>query len=126
MKLRNPLANALNHGSAGDGVGHWWAQRLSAILLLVLMAWVVYAFTVLAGADYQAAREWLGQPIHAALAALFVLTALYHATLGLQVVIEDYIHHRAAEIILLVTIKLAAVIAAVLVVFALFNIASGV
>lgn len=126
MKFRNPMANALNHGSAGDGVGHWWAQRLSAILLLVLIGWVVYAFTVLAGADYQGARAWLGQPIQAALAALFLLTALYHGTLGLQVVIEDYIHHRAAEIILLVAIKLGAVVAALLVVFALFNIASGV
>lgn len=126
MKFRNPMANALNHGSAGDGVGHWWAQRLSAILLLLLMGWVVYALTVLAGADYQSAREWLGQPIHAALAALFVVTALYHSTLGLQVVIEDYVHHRAAELFLLVTIKLAAVVAALLVVFALFNIASGV
>lgn len=126
MKFRNPMANALNHGSAGDGVGHWWAQRLSAILLLALIGWVVYAFTVLAGTDYQGAREWLGSPIHAAMAALFVLTALYHATLGLQVVIEDYIHHRATEIILLVAIKLAAVVAALLVVFALFNIASGV
>lgn len=126
MKFRNPMANALNHGSAGDGVGHWWAQRLSAMLLLVLIGWVVYAFTVLAGADYQGARAWLGQPIHAALAALFLLTALYHGTLGLQVVIEDYVHHRAAEVILLVAIKLGAVVAAVLVVFALFNVASGV
>lgn len=126
MKFRNPMANALNHGSAGDGVAHWWAQRLSAILLLLLMGWVVYALTVLAGADYQSAREWLGQPVHAGLAALFVLTALYHSVLGLQVVIEDYVHHRAAEVFLLVTIKLVAVVAAVLVVFALFNVASGV
>lgn len=126
MKFRNPLANALNHGSAGDGVGHWWAQRLSAMLMVVLTAWSVYAVSVIVGGDYATIRAWLAQPVHAALASLFVLTALYHATLGLQVVIEDYVHQRAFEMFLLISIKLLAVISALVVVFSMFAIASGV
>ena len=126
MKFRHPLANALNHGAAGGGVGHWWAQRLSAMLLIVLTLWSVYAISVVVGSDYATARAWLAQPIHAGLAALFVIAALYHATLGLQVIIEDYIHQRALEMGLLVTIKLAAAITAVVVVFSMFAIASGV
>jgi len=125
MKLRNPLANALHHGSSGDAVGHWWAQRLSAMLLLVLIGWALYALTVLVGSDYESARAWLGQPVNAALAVLFIVSALYHASLGLQVVIEDYVHHRPTEVIALVAIKLGAVIAGALVVFAIFNIAMG-
>lgn len=125
MKLRHPLAHALNHGSSKDGVGHWWAQRLSAILLLALMAWFVYAIGAVAGADFESARAWLGRPVHAALGALFVLTGLYHASLGLQVVIEDYVHHRPTELVALVVIKLLAIVTAALVIFALFNISVG-
>lgn len=125
MKLRHPLAHALNHGSSKEGVAHWWAQRLSAILLLALMVWFVYATGALAGADFETARAWLGRPVHAALAAVFVVTGLYHASLGLQVVIEDYVHHRPTELISLVAIKLVAIVAAALVVFSLFNISVG-
>jgi succinate dehydrogenase / fumarate reductase membrane anchor subunit len=125
MRFRHPMANALNHGSSGDGVAHWWAQRLSAIFLGLLTMWTVYALSVLAGSDYESARQWLSSPIQATVATLFVLTALYHATLGLQVVIEDYIHQRALEVFLMVGIKLAAVIGAFVVVFSMFQIAVG-
>lgn len=126
MRFRNPMANALNHGSAGEGVRHWWAQRLSAILLAVLTVWSVYAVSVLSGSDFATAREWLGAPSNAALGTLFILAALYHASLGLQVVIEDYIHHRATEIVLLVAIKLAALFGGLLALFSMFQIAMGV
>lgn len=125
MKLRHPLANALNHGASKDGVSHWWAQRLSAMLLLLLMGWFVYAIGALAGADFEAARDWLGQPVNAALGTLFLLTGLYHASLGLQVVIEDYVHHRATEVLAMVLIKLGALVTAALVIFAVFNISMG-
>jgi succinate dehydrogenase / fumarate reductase membrane anchor subunit len=110
-QLRNPLERAHNHGSAGDGVGHWWAQRFSAILLIVLTAWLVWALATLVGADHAAAGAFLAHPFNATMAILFVTTGFYHGQLGLQVVIEDYIHHRALEIGLLVAVKALATLA---------------
>jgi succinate dehydrogenase / fumarate reductase membrane anchor subunit len=125
MKFRHPLANARNHGAAGDGVEHWWAQRFSAILMLVLAAWVVYALASVIGASHAEASAFLARPFNAALAILFLATALYHSRLGLQVVVEDYIHHRGLELALLLAIKVAALIGGVLAVVAILNIAFG-
>ena len=100
MSMTNPLARARGHGSAKSGVHHWFAQRASAVLLIVLTAWLVYAAFALAGADHAAAVGFLARPVNAALAILLVVTLLYHAMLGLQVVIEDYVHQPAGEVVL--------------------------
>ncbi|RFF31514.1 succinate dehydrogenase, hydrophobic membrane anchor protein [Wenzhouxiangella sediminis] len=124
--LRNPLERAHNHGSAGDGVGHWWAQRFSAMLLVVLTAWLVWALTALVGADHAAATAFLAHPFHATMAILFVATGFYHGQLGLQVVVEDYVHHRALEVALMVTIKALAIFGGLLAVLAILKLALGV
>lgn len=98
--MTNPLARARGHGSARDGVHHWLAQRVSAVLLLFLVGWLLYAAIKLAGADFATVRAFLAQPINAALMILLLLSLLYHAMLGLQVVIEDYVHHPATAITL--------------------------
>ncbi|MFP4207640.1 MAG: succinate dehydrogenase, hydrophobic membrane anchor protein [Wenzhouxiangella sp.] len=125
MNLRNPLANAHNHGAAGDGVAHWWAQRFTAILLIGLTIWLVLALSSLVGASHAEASAWLGQPFNAAMAILFVITSLYHARLGLQVIIEDYIHHRVVEVTLLVLVKIGAIVGGLLAVLAIFKVAFG-
>jgi len=125
MRFRNPLANARNHGAAGGGVEHWWAQRFSALVMLVLAVWVVYALVSVVGASHAEAAGFLAQPFNAALAILFIATALYHSRLGLQVVVEDYIHHRGLELVLLIMIKVAALVGGVLAVVAILNIAFG-
>lgn len=125
MNLRNPLANAHNHGAAGDGVSHWWAQRFTAILLALLTVWLVYALASLVGADHATASQWLSSPFNAAMAILFVVTSLYHGKLGLQVVIEDYIHQRFAEVSLQLLVKLAAIIGGLLAVIAILKVAFG-
>lgn len=96
----NPLARARGLGSAKEGVGHWIAQRVTAVLLIFLTGWGVYAAFVLAGADFATARDFVRQPVNAALLVVLLVSLLYHAMLGLQVVIEDYVHHRATEILL--------------------------
>lgn len=100
MSMTNPLARARGHGSAKEGVRHWFAQRASAVFLIFLVGWLGYAAFALAGADFAAARSFMGHPFNAALLILLVITVLYHGMLGLQVVVEDYVHHPAAEITL--------------------------
>jgi len=125
MNFRNPLATARNHGSAGSGVEHWWAQRFSAIALLVLSAWVVYALISIVGASHAEASAFLARPVNAALAILFIATSLYHSRLGLQVVVEDYIHHRGLELGLQLAIKFAAIVGGIIAAVAILTIAFG-
>jgi len=101
MSMVNPLARARGRGSAKSGVHHWYLQRASAILLILLTAWLVYALLTLAGAGYEEARMFLASPFNAACLALLLVALLYHAMLGLQVVIEDYVHRPVLEALLL-------------------------
>jgi succinate dehydrogenase / fumarate reductase membrane anchor subunit len=110
MSLMNPLARARGHGSAKEGVQHWYLQRLTAVFLLFLVGWLVYSLVRLAGADHAAASAYLAHPVHASLMSLLIVTSLYHAMLGLQVVIEDYVHQPVLEIALLLLTRAAAFI----------------
>jgi succinate dehydrogenase / fumarate reductase membrane anchor subunit len=100
MNMTNPLAKARGHGSAKDGVHHWYAQRASALLLIVLVGWLIYAMIRLAGADHAVASSFIAQPVNATFLVLLIVALFYHAMLGLQVVIEDYVHHPVVEVIL--------------------------
>src|SRR6056297_869124 len=121
--LRNPLERAINHGSAGSGVHHWWAQRFSAILLVPLTLWLVWTLTVLAGADYASARAWIASPWNASMALLLVGSTFYHARLGVQVVIEDYVHKRALEVSLQILVAAFALVGAVVAMVAILQVA---
>lgn len=121
--LRNPLERAINHGAAGSGVHHWWAQRFSAILLVPLTLWLVWTLTVLVGADYAAARETIASPWNASMAILLVGSTFYHARLGMQVVIEDYVHNRALEVVLQVLVAAAALVGAIVSMLAILKVA---
>ena len=100
MNMRNPIARARGHGSAKAGVHHWYAQRASAVLLIFLVAWLIYGVLSLAGGGYEASRTFIANPVNAALLGLLLVVVLYHAMLGLQVVIEDYVHRPALEVAL--------------------------
>ena len=106
MSLRHPLALARGLGSAKDGVGHWWVQRLTAMALLLLAPWFAWLVLGLVGADHYTVRQTLAQPLNASLLLAFVLSLFWHAQLGLQVVIEDYFHGWL-EITLQVAVKFA-------------------
>ncbi|MDX1625680.1 MAG: succinate dehydrogenase, hydrophobic membrane anchor protein [Wenzhouxiangellaceae bacterium] len=121
--LRHPIARARNLGSAGSGVEHWWSQRFSSILLVPLVAWLVWALLALPGADYAAAHEWLARPWNAGMAILFVGASFYHARLGLQVIIEDYVHHRATEVAMQVLVAIAALVGALISILAVLRVA---
>ncbi len=91
MSLRSPLARVLYHGAARDGVGHWWVQRVTAVALAPLALWLTVSLLVLPD-GYAAVSAWIGAGVHPVLLSLTVLLAIWHSWLGLQVVIEDYVH----------------------------------
>jgi len=94
MDLRSPLKKARGLGSAKEGVHHWWLQRVTSIALVPLTLWFVLSLAALAGSDYAAVVEWVRSPLVALLLVLTVATAFYHAALGVQVVVEDYVSHH--------------------------------
>ncbi|HET7267250.1 MAG TPA: succinate dehydrogenase, hydrophobic membrane anchor protein [Oleiagrimonas sp.] len=108
--LRDPLARARGLGSAKAGVGHWWVQRITATALIALGLWFVCTVIALLGSDFEQARAALAEPWNAVLMIVFVCTAFWHAQLGLQVVIEDYVHTRWKEVVLTVGIRFLAIL----------------
>ena len=90
--MRSPLGHAIGLGSAKDGVEHWWLQRITAIALVPLTVWFAASIIVHMGDDYVTLIAWLRTPIATILMVLLLTGLFYHTALGLQVVIEDYIH----------------------------------
>lgn len=89
---RSPLADAIGLGSAKSGAEHWWAERVSAVALVPLTLWLVAALIAHSRADYAGVLSWLRNP-GVAIAMILLLIALFHHTaLGLQVIVEDYVH----------------------------------
>ncbi len=105
-RLRSPLGRAIGLGSAKEGVQHWWMQRLTAIVLVPLVLWLVISVVTLAGADRQAIVAWLHNPMPAVLMIVLLVAIFYHTALGLQVVIEDYIHSEAWKLTALIVMRL--------------------
>jgi succinate dehydrogenase / fumarate reductase, membrane anchor subunit len=117
-RFRSPLKRARGLGSAKEGSHHWISQRISAIALVPLVLWFVFAaVTQLAQADYYTAITWLKDPVHALLLALFIVVSLQHAMLGVQVVIEDYIHCEVMKISALLAVRFVLILASVISVF---------
>jgi len=109
--FRTPLKVVRGLGSAREGTGHWWAQRVTALALAPLSLWFLWFVATLPCSDALVVGTALGHPLNALLMLAFVFSLFYHAYLGLQVVIEDYVHPRALEITLLVLIRFGAVLA---------------
>jgi succinate dehydrogenase / fumarate reductase membrane anchor subunit len=121
--LRNPLKVARGLGSSQSGVGHWWTQRVTAAALVVLLIWFVVTVLGLLHADYATALATVAKPWNALLLIVLLVTMFWHAVLGLQVVIEDYVHTRWKEVLSLVLIKFLAVLGALASVLAVLRIA---
>lgn len=123
MGTQSPLARVEGLGPGHSGTGHFWRQRVSAVALIPLSAWLVYAALTLVGADRAAAIGFLHHPVNAIAMALFMVAALHHSVLGLQVVIEDYVHGEGWKIALLLLNQLLAWVLGAVSLFALVKIA---
>jgi succinate dehydrogenase / fumarate reductase membrane anchor subunit len=123
MSLRTPLSKVIGRGSAGEGVGHWWVQRVTAVALLPLTAWFVISLLGQSLQSYDAMRGWLGQPWVAVPTILLVFTLAWHSKLGVQVVIEDYVSGKGAKTTLLLLSTFVHIGAAVAGIFAILALA---
>ena len=121
--LRTPLKNVRGLGSAQSGVRHWWLQRITAVALVPLSLWLLWLCAGLVHADYATVRAAIAEPVHAVLLVALVVSLFWHGALGLQVIIEDYVHSRWQEITLQILVRFGAFLAAVACLFAIVRIA---
>ncbi len=103
--LRSGLGRVRGLGSAKEGVNHWGAQRVTAIALVPLTLWFVASVILLAGADHATVSAWIARPVNTVLLLALLVSTFWHAALGLQVVIEDYIHSEGAKLVVLLGVK---------------------
>ena len=125
MSLRSPLGQARGLGSAKSGVHHWWMQRLTAVALVPLCIWLVAGLVNVAGADHATASAWLSQPLTAVMMILLLTAMFYHSMLGVQVVIEDYVHGEFSKLASLVVVKFAHLALAAVSIFSVLKVAFG-
>jgi succinate dehydrogenase / fumarate reductase, membrane anchor subunit len=123
MSLRSPLSRVTGLGSAGDGVGHWWLQRVTSVALIPLTLWFVISVLGQELSSYTAMHAWLGNLWHATFTLLLVIATAWHSQLGLQVFIEDYVHGHGAKITALLTSKFIHLLAAAAAIIAILRLA---
>jgi succinate dehydrogenase / fumarate reductase, membrane anchor subunit len=125
MAYRTPVKRAVGLGSAKDGVHHWWMQRVTAIALVPLVLWFTFSMAVYAGADFETVRAWIATPMVAVLLIALIVTALFHAQLGLQVVLEDYVQPHGLQLACVIAVKFLAVLLILVGVLSVLRIALG-
>ncbi len=112
-KFRSDLSIAKNLGSAGSGSKHWWHQRFSSLMLVLVTVWLVTFSWDLGRAETSAIAEILKRPYNIIMLGIFVMSGLYHAALGMQVVIEDYVHCRAVRLVTLLLVQVFSIVTAI-------------
>jgi len=110
MSVRTPLARARGLGAAHGGTHHWWIQRATAVVMVPLILWFAFSLAALGAADHATASAWLAHPVNAVLALVLIAAMFHHLHLGLQVIIEDYIHSRWVKFAALILQKFFTII----------------
>jgi succinate dehydrogenase membrane anchor subunit len=123
--LRSPLARVLGQGSAKEGVGHWWAQRLTSVALVPLCVWFVVSLLSLPSLDHATVAAWIGQLWTAVFLILLVLAGAWHSQLGVRVVVEDYVHGSGAKALTLALVTFFHIVVVAAGVLAILKIALG-
>ena len=123
MAMRSALARAKGLGSAKEGVGHWWHQRLTALALAPLMIWLCTAIARLPSADYETVTTWIGFPLNAVMLVTVITAVLYHGYLGVQVIMEDYVNPRWVRTALIIISGFAAFLLGVSAIFVVLRLA---
>jgi succinate dehydrogenase / fumarate reductase membrane anchor subunit len=124
MSLRSPLGRVLGKGSAKDGVHHWWVQRLTSVALIPLSVWFVISLLTLPSLDHGTVHTWVAQSWTSLLLVLFIAVSVWHSKLGVQVVIEDYVHGGLKTVSLIFS-TFAHTLVAAAAIFAVLKVAFG-
>ena len=125
MKFRTALSVVRGAGTAKEGTRHWWAQRLTAAALIPLGLGFVVMTIALVANDYDGARTALAHPVAAALWILFSVALFHHAQLGLQVVVEDYVHSHGLKVVAIIAVKFAALVLAAICIVSILRVSAG-
>jgi succinate dehydrogenase / fumarate reductase, membrane anchor subunit len=121
MDYRSPLARVRGLGSAKEGTSHWWMQRVSAVALIPLSFWLIIFLDLSLNAPFEETLEWLTSPFNTVCIVAWVIGVFYHAALGLQVVIEDYIAAEGVKIVAVWTVNLSFLLLALAALTAVFR-----
>jgi succinate dehydrogenase / fumarate reductase membrane anchor subunit len=124
MAFRTPLSRVKGLGSAKSGTVHWWMQRVTAVALILLSFWLIHFLGLSLTASYQQTVAWLTSPMNTVCIVAWIIAVFYHAALGLQVVIEDYVPAEGPRIISIWAVKLAFLFLAMMALLAVFRIIS--
>lgn len=122
MNYRSAIATARGLGSAKTGVSHWWMQRVTAVLLVPLSFFLLNFIDLSLNSSYQETIHWLASPLNSVSITVWTLAVFYHAALGLQIIIEDYVAGEGKKIILVWAVNLTFLFFGLTTLIALFRI----
>lgn len=125
MSLRSPLGKALGSGSAKDGTEHWWQQRVSALALVILGGWFLLSLCLLDNLAHAALLDWAARPFNSVMLLLLSVTLAWHSAIGVQVVLEDYVHAPFLKLVSLVANRFAHAFLAIAAVVSILSITLG-
>jgi succinate dehydrogenase / fumarate reductase membrane anchor subunit len=120
--LRSPLGRARGLGSARAGSHHWWSQRLTALALVPLTVWFIFSVIHLSGATHQVVVAWLSSPLTMGLMLALIIATFHHLQLGVQVVIEDYVHDERAKLSAVLAVRALCILLALVCIVAVLKI----
>lgn len=124
--MRTPLGRVRNLGSAKSGTSDFWRQRLTAIAMVALIVPVIVVVMMLLGRNHAAAIQILGSPFVAIVLMLFIIASVWHMKIGMQVVIEDYVHDEKLKLVAIIGNNFFSVAVALAAVYAILKLSFGV
>lgn len=125
MESGTALGRVRGLGSARSGTRHWWMQRITAAGNVLLVTWFVVSLIRLPNYGFETITGWLASPLVAIAMMLLTANVFWHLRLGLQVVLEDYVHNEASKLGLIILLNFYAVGGAAIAIFSLAKIAFG-
>ena len=123
--METPLGRVRGLGSARAGAEHWWHERLTSVATFLLFGWLIVSLLRLPAFDHATIAEWLAQPLAAVPMLLLVIVTFWHLKMGLQVIVEDYVHEEGGKFFGIVLVNFASVFGAALALFSVLKIALG-